>query len=418
MGLLTFLRNTLGIPKPPGTAPANAPPPNKRRPRIEIFGPRGIRRMLRMLWHITHSHSEFAYAAHELLFDGEQPSVAADVQPDQEGVDESDIRRESECVGRDIWCDEQGFWKGIVDMTAKQAHGLWGAIVDAGPIQHRGMSSVFFLRMVPPVYAYEDPCIGYIIREIPRYPLTIESPMPRKLVILGDTYDPSTIVPLIHADDPPSMSSSSSAHTSSSPPPDSTPHGIDFSVLPVVNPHGNGVPVRVPVSLLIHEATDAYLPPHVDPQQKTGKNRTPESVAEKAVLRGHSTPAMAGAFARSIAAERLVMNHIGARCVGLRSRFRWFPWKRGARADADVLQRAHWHVGSRPRTWSTTSTTTAAGGTSSASRACARSNARRPRRGTRGGACSRTSRRRGTSSPFPSRRTSRVQLWAWMLTSR
>ena len=148
MGLLTFLRNTLGIPKPPGTAPANAPPPNKRRPRTEIYGPRGVRRMLRMLWHITHSRSEFAYAAHELLFDGELPSVAADVQEGQEGVDEADVRSESECVGQDIWCDEQGFWKGIVDVTAKQAHGLWGAVVDAGPIQHRGMSSIFYRPLV------------------------------------------------------------------------------------------------------------------------------------------------------------------------------------------------------------------------------------------------------------------------------
>ena len=148
MGLLTFLRNTLGIPKPPGTAPANAPPPNKRRPRVEVYGPRGVRRMLRMLWHITHSRSEFAYAAHELLFDGELPSVAADVQEGQEGVDEADVRSESECVGQDIWCDEQGFWKGIVDVTAKQAHGLWGAVVDAGPIQHRGMSSIFYRPLV------------------------------------------------------------------------------------------------------------------------------------------------------------------------------------------------------------------------------------------------------------------------------
>ena len=155
------------------------------------------------------------------------------------------------------------------------------------------------------------------MREIPRDPLTIESSMPRKLVILGDTYDPSPIVPLIHADSSSAnsssapSSSSASASESSSPPPDT-----GFSALPMVNPHDNGVCVRVPVSLLIHEATDAYLPPHVDPQQRTGKNRTTESVAEKAVLRGHSTPAMAGAFARRIAAERLVMNHLGARCVG------------------------------------------------------------------------------------------------------
>lgn len=71
----------------------------------------------------------------------------------------------------------------------------------------------------------------------------------------------------------------------------------------------------LPVSLLVHEATDAYLPPRVDPERRTGKNRTQESVLAKTLERGHSTPAMAGAFAGKIGAERLVMNHIGARCV-------------------------------------------------------------------------------------------------------
>ncbi|KAI0742085.1 beta-lactamase-like protein [Daedaleopsis nitida] len=270
MGTLTFLRNVLGIPKPktPGITPM---PPNRLAPRVEIFGPRGIRRMLRMLWHMTHTHSEHPYVVNELLFPGEQPSVAADVA-EEPGADETDVRRESECVGRDIWCDENGFWRGIIDISPGERHYQWGAIVDAGPIQHR------------------DPCIGYIIREIPRGPaLSRYSALPRKLVILGDTYDPSSLVPLIH-DDPPS-----------------------FSALHEVDPYGNGVPVRVPVTLLVHEATDCYLPPHIDPQSRTGKNRTKERVDAKTIERGHSTPEMAGAFARKIAAERLVLNHIGAR---------------------------------------------------------------------------------------------------------
>ena len=57
------------------------------------------------------------------------------------------------------------------------------------------------------------------------------------------------------------------------------------------------------------------MPASVDPTGRTGKNRTAESVREKTVARGHSTPGMAGAFARAVSAERLVLNHIGARCV-------------------------------------------------------------------------------------------------------
>ncbi|KAI0665757.1 beta-lactamase-like protein [Trametes maxima] len=259
MGLLTVLRTALGIPKPPSAIQPDTPPPNESPPRVEIFGPRGVRRMLRSLWHLTHTHSEHAYVVHELLSAGEKPSVPADVLGGDD-VDEVDVRRDSECVGRDIWCDEQGFWRGIVDIAATQYRR--GALVDAGPIEHR------------------DPCIGYIVRELPQSQMTPTSPLPRKIVLLGDTCDPSSIIPLIHAD-PPSI--------------------ID------------GLPLRIPVSLLVHEATDAYLPPNVDPQKRTGRNRNEAIVDMKTRERGHSTPAMAGAFAQQIGAERLVLNHIGAR---------------------------------------------------------------------------------------------------------
>lgn len=70
-----------------------------------------------------------------------------------------------------------------------------------------------------------------------------------------------------------------------------------------------------PVSLLIHEATDAWIPPHIDKYGTTGKNRTEQSVREKAIQKGHSTPAMAGEFAHDIKAQLLILNHIGSRSV-------------------------------------------------------------------------------------------------------
>lgn len=96
---------------------------------------------------------------------------------------------------------------------------------------------------------------------------------PRMIVALGDTSDPTALVPLVTEDR------------------------------------------NASVSLLIHEATDAYIPPNIDPEQRTGKNRTDRSVTEKAIEKGHSTPAMAGLFAKQIGAERLALNHIGARYV-------------------------------------------------------------------------------------------------------
>lgn len=107
-------------------------------------------------------------------------------------------------------------------------------------------------------YRLTDPCIGYVIRE--------SSGPQRKLAILGDTHDPSNIIPLCLSPSP---------------------------------------------SLLIHEATDAHIPRHIDPKAR----RSAELVSEKALSRGHSTPAMAGRFAKKIGAERLVLNHIGGRYV-------------------------------------------------------------------------------------------------------
>ncbi|OCH86794.1 hypothetical protein OBBRIDRAFT_717417, partial [Obba rivulosa] len=263
MGLTTLLRGSLGIPKPSipprqthaRNAGFSTPPRDpglSEPPKIEIFGPRGLRSLLRHLMAATCTHTTSRYAVHELLQPDEAPSASA-----EEGL------YECEAEGRDIYADANGFWPeiatGEVGGASRLGNGSKGWVtVDAGPIEHR------------------DPCFGYIFREIPRPPSyangNTPGPIPRKLVILGDTYDPSAMLPLIH---PPSP--------------------------------------YVPVSLLIHEATDAYIPPSVDPEGRTGRNRTAASVEVNTLGRGHSTPAMAGAFAHAIGAERLVLNHIGAR---------------------------------------------------------------------------------------------------------
>jgi ribonuclease Z len=107
---------------------------------------------------------------------------------------------------------------------------------------------------------FADPCLGYIFRE-PEAPT-------RKIVVLGDTYDPSPIIPLCTAP-----------------------------------------------SLLIHEATDAHIPREISPQNK----RTPETVLRTALARGHSIPRMAGEFAKTVGAEKLVLNHIGGRCASTKA---------------------------------------------------------------------------------------------------
>lgn len=88
----------------------------------------------------------------------------------------------------------------------------------------------------------------------------------RKVVILGDTFDPSPVIPL-----------------------------------------------AMKADLVIHEATNAHLP-GVDPTTKSTDSH--QSVETRAKSRGHSTPQMAGVFAKQIQARRLVLNHFSARYSG------------------------------------------------------------------------------------------------------
>jgi ribonuclease Z len=193
----------------------------------------------------TRTRSADKYAVHELLLPDDPTTPCTP----------PDVLHESELTGRDIICDADGFWREFATGHSDHAQ----LVADAGPIVHRGeflCVQVLERRLTVLV----DPCIGYIFRE--------PGDAGRSLVLLGDTHDPSAMLPLI----------------------DSLP--------------------GPPPALLVHEATDAYIPPHIDYKA----TRTPELVLEKCVERGHSTPDMAGAFARRIGAQRLVLNHIGSRC--------------------------------------------------------------------------------------------------------
>ncbi|KAG0705215.1 beta-lactamase-like protein [Suillus ampliporus] len=223
MGIITFLRHVL---HPPLIAPSGDLPPSDGPPQIELYGPAGLRTFVRSIFAMTLTHTGERYVVHELLTSTDTPTSC-----------DPAVLHQSECPGQDFLCDDDGFWRGVTSGT-----GYWGdVVVDAGPILHR------------------DPCIGYVFHE--------PNPPHRKLVILGDTYDASPIIPLIQ----PSPTT--------------------------------------PISLLIHEATDTYISRHIDPSAR----RTKDEVDSKVAARGHSTPVMAGTFAKQIGAQRVVLNHIGSR---------------------------------------------------------------------------------------------------------
>jgi len=160
------------------------------------------------------------YVVHELLTaqDSVTSCFLSDLHP-------------GEAVGTDIVSKENGLWPEFT------SHGRLR--VDAGPVVHRA------------------PCLGYVFREV--------DTSQRKIVVLGDTCDPSAMTELSRG-----------------------------------------------ACVLVHEATDTHIPPSIDP--KLGGNRkTPEGIRERMISRGHSTPEMAGSFAKSIGAKKLILNHFSAK---------------------------------------------------------------------------------------------------------
>ncbi|TFK43661.1 Metallo-hydrolase oxidoreductase [Crucibulum laeve] len=267
-GLLPLLASCLngaggiteGMEDPRMHVDTNAPP-------LEIYGPLGTRAYVRNGLGYTHSLLSSPYVVHELR----------QLSDPQSGDFTSLPPLPQELHGRNI-LQVDGIWSDIFQDSIVS--------VSAAPILH------------------SVPCVGYVITEAPvpgkidpkkyiadikrtKAPMTVMRQLQqgetvtlsdgtvlhgpprrrgRKLVILGDTYDPSPIIPL--AED---------AH------------------------------------LLIHEATNAHLP-GID--ENTKEIDTYETVEARAKSRGHSTPQMAGAFAKRIQAQSLVLNHFSSRYPG------------------------------------------------------------------------------------------------------
>ncbi len=68
-------------------------------------------------------------------------------------------------------------------------------------------------------------------------------------------------------------------------------------------------PAAMNADVLVHEATNAYIP-------GLDKGTTREAVRRASISHGHSTPEIAGDFARSIRARRLVLHHFSPRYKG------------------------------------------------------------------------------------------------------
>ncbi|KAH8830436.1 beta-lactamase-like protein [Flagelloscypha sp. PMI_526] len=240
-------------------------------PPLEIYGPLGTRAYVRNALKYTHSFLGGPYVVHELRFNEE--SIVGDYT-------ELPLNRAELPSGRNISMNELGVWDHIFqdDLLTVSSAPIFhscpcvGYVVSEKPLPGKIDPKIYVshirqnnapMSVLRNLQNGEDVTLddGTILSAPPRRP-------GRKVVILGDTFDPSPIASLADGAD-----------------------------------------------VIIHEATNAHLP-HIPRYFKPGDTDTYDSVEERAKLHGHSTPQMAGLFAKRIGARKLILNHFSSRYPG------------------------------------------------------------------------------------------------------
>jgi ribonuclease Z len=239
---------------------------------LEIYGPLGTRAYVRHGLKLTYTLLEGTYVVHELRFPedpsgetGSSPSPSQGLHP-SESPDGQNI---PQVDGK--WAEI--FKDDVVSVSAAPTfHSVpcVGYVVQEAPVQGKVDPRLYIphlkrtgtdMRLMREIQKGQTITLadGTVLEGPPREP-------GRKVVILGDTHDPSPIEELAKEAD-----------------------------------------------LIVQEATNAHLP-RVDSRVK--EEDTYESVEERTKSRGHSTPQMAGRFAKCVGARNLFLNHFSSRYSG------------------------------------------------------------------------------------------------------
>ena len=256
-------QNSVGFMLPPNLLP---PQP------LEIYGPLGTRAYVRNGLKLTYTLLEGSYVVHELRFP-EDPSGETENSPSpSQGLHPSespDGRNIAQVDGK--WV--QIFKDDVISVSAAPIlHSVpcVGYVVQEAPVRGKIDPKLYIphlertgtdKKVMKQIHRGQTVTLadGTVLEGPPREP-------GRKIVILGDTHDPSPIAELARGAD-----------------------------------------------LIVHEATNAHLP-GVD--SRTKAEDTDKSVEERTKSRGHSTPQMAGKFAKRIGASNLFLNHFSSRYSG------------------------------------------------------------------------------------------------------
>ncbi|OCF39038.1 ribonuclease Z [Kwoniella heveanensis CBS 569] len=359
LGIVAILMTIMsGVGNQPGDVEKTAALGLDKKPTFNIYGPVGVRKLIRTTLQLTSVNLSGVYAVHELMSKEEEnkPSVGC-------GVEELHA---NEAVGMDLVADKDGVWRDVlVEGNGRSGKG-WG--VSAGPIHHR------------------VPAVGYVLQEpTPRLPLDTAAliPLLQSNAAALASLDPPIKHPLsllsyLTSLPPPKPYTLPSGETLHPP----APSGIHPRRLVIFGDCSGGTENPTfermcnDASLLVHECTNAAIPGAIQRGQKgmgvrtrelepslekkrekqfhavwhpqkqqqqqqhspdsnnhkrkaaqqgdvQGADETPgevlskdelnrQATRKKALGRGHSTPDEVGTFARKINANRVVVNHFSA----------------------------------------------------------------------------------------------------------
>lgn len=250
-----------------------------RSPPIDIYGLRGTRRLIRTTLECTYTKLARRYRVHELLFEHDEAHVG---RPHRQ-----------EMPGRDLRINAEGYWPDFLSEDDKMQ-------ASAVPIKHT------------------VPCVGFIFKEHPRpEPLNVKELEPllkrNKEALALEPYNLRNhmqVLGILQREGKPFTLPDGTVL----PPPAVLDNGRKVVILgDTYDAESDAMDkVATGADLLVHEATNAFLPEFEEKETEAG---TYEELAKKTKSHGHSTPQVAGQFARRIGAKSLFLNHFSARYV-------------------------------------------------------------------------------------------------------
>jgi len=233
---------------------------------IQIYGPKNLRGLVRTMLRATYTHLLGRYVVHELHFPGDQVP----------GYENVTALHPNEIHGMNIQQTSPGLWEGFIRDADT------GITVSAGEIQH------------------SIPSLGFVVQE-GEFPGKLTSEMVKTYTTHIKTYGlPLNILSRIQTGETITLPGGEVL----SPPP--TRPGRKIVILGDTSDPSKLITLSQHATVVVHEATNAYIP-------ELDAGMTYEMVKERTVSRGHSTPQMAGQFAREVAAKTLLLNHFSAR---------------------------------------------------------------------------------------------------------